>query len=41
MIGTEDFLAPERKFKKASTDKPLEICDHLQRKGCRDTKTQG
>ena len=34
MLGTEDFLAPEHKYKKGSTPvKPLEICDHLQRKG--------
>ncbi|UMB53757.1 alpha-L-fucosidase [Lutibacter sp. A64] len=34
MLGTEDFLAPERKYKKGQKiEKPLEICDHLQRKG--------
>lgn len=34
MLGTEDFLAPEHKYKKGSMpEKPLEICDHLQRKG--------
>jgi alpha-L-fucosidase len=29
LLGTEDFLAPERNWKKEST-KPLEICDTLQ-----------
>ena len=29
VTGTEDFLAPERKWKEKS-DKPLEICDTLQ-----------
>jgi len=33
LTGTEDFLAPERKYKKGEQTKPLEICDHLQRKG--------
>lgn len=34
LLGTEDFLAPERKYKKGEAPaKPLEICDHLQRKG--------
>ncbi len=34
LTGTEDFLAPERKYKKGEQiEKPLEICDHLQRKG--------
>ncbi|MBB3696871.1 alpha-L-fucosidase [Flammeovirga yaeyamensis] len=34
LLGTEDFLAPERKYKKnGKPEKPLEICDHLQRKG--------
>lgn len=32
LLGTEDFLAPERKWEKES-DKPLEICDTLQPKG--------
>ncbi|MGQ1784485.1 MULTISPECIES: alpha-L-fucosidase [unclassified Saccharicrinis] len=32
VLGTEDFLAPERKYKADGTPpKPLEICDHLQR----------
>lgn len=32
LLGTEDFLAPERKFTSDGTiGKPLEICDHLQR----------
>lgn len=29
LLGTEDFLAPERRWNK-KTDKPLEICDTLQ-----------
>ncbi|MEI6865042.1 alpha-L-fucosidase [Flavicella sp.] len=34
LLGTEDFLAPERKYKQGEKiEKPLEICDHLQRKG--------
>ena len=34
LIGTEDFLAPERKYKSdGKPEKPLEICDHLQNKG--------
>ena len=34
LIGTEDFLAPERSYKsKGKPEKPLEICDHLQKKG--------
>ncbi len=33
LLGTEDFLAPERKFETGSKPKiPLEICDHLQKK---------
>ena len=32
LIGTEDFLAPERKFDQKS-DRPLEICDTLQPRG--------
>lgn len=40
MIGTEDFLAPERKFNKGSIETPLEICDHLQRKGWGYTSAQ-
>ncbi len=41
MLGTEDFLAPERKYEKGEVmEKPLEICDHLQRKGWGYTKTQ-
>ena len=33
LLGTEDFLAPERKFNpEEMSGKPLEICDHLQRK---------
>lgn len=32
LLGTEDFLAPERKYKsEGKPEKPLEICDHLQR----------
>ncbi|GAF05962.1 alpha-L-fucosidase [Saccharicrinis fermentans] len=32
VLGTEDFLAPERKYKtEGLPEKPLEICDHLQR----------
>ncbi len=32
VLGTEDFLAPERKYKpEGIPPKPLEICDHLQR----------
>jgi alpha-L-fucosidase len=34
MLGTEDFLAPEHKYKAGDApSKPLEICDHLQRRG--------
>jgi alpha-L-fucosidase len=34
LLGTEDFLAPERKHKSDSKlKKPLEICDHLQNIG--------
>jgi len=34
LLGTEDFLAPERKYESDDKqDKPLEICDHLQRVG--------
>lgn len=34
MLGTEDFIAPERTYKANETPtKPLEICDHLQKKG--------
>ena len=29
LIGTEDFMAPERRWKEKTT-KPLEICDTLQ-----------
>jgi alpha-L-fucosidase len=32
LIGTEDFLAPERKFSQKA-DRPLEICDTLQPHG--------
>ena len=32
LIGTEDFMAPERHFKGTVT-KPLELCDTLQPKG--------
>ena len=32
LLGTEDFRAPERKWK-GETDKPLEICDTLQPRG--------
>lgn len=32
MLGTEDFLAPERKYESdGQPEKPLELCDHLQR----------
>ncbi|WP_372756127.1 alpha-L-fucosidase [Mariniflexile sp.] len=41
MLGTEDFLAPERKYNAdEKIGKPLEICDHLQRKGWGYTKTE-
>ncbi|WP_372757740.1 alpha-L-fucosidase [Mariniflexile sp.] len=41
LLGTEDFLAPERKFDSSEKIKtPLEICDHLQRKGWGYTKTE-
>ncbi|WP_165731324.1 alpha-L-fucosidase [Polaribacter sp. 20A6] len=41
MIGTEDFLAPEHKYRNEGEPKtPLEICDHLQRKGWGYMKTQ-
>jgi alpha-L-fucosidase len=41
MLGTEDFLAPERKYNSDEKIKtPLEICDHLQRKGWGYTKTE-
>lgn len=34
MLGTENFLAPERKYKaNEKPEKPLEIFDHLQKKG--------
>lgn len=34
LLGTEDFLAPERKYEsKEMPEKPLEICDHLQKYG--------
>jgi len=34
LLGTEDFLAPERSYKSGEKPpKPLEICDHLQRNG--------
>ncbi|TAN37965.1 MAG: alpha-L-fucosidase precursor [Verrucomicrobia bacterium] len=32
LVGTEDFLAPERRFNKKS-DRPLELCDTLQPDG--------
>jgi alpha-L-fucosidase len=41
MLGTEDFLAPERKYKANEKPlKPLEICDHLQKKGWGYTKVE-
>ena len=41
LLGTEDFLAPERKYKSGEEiEKPLEICDHLQRKGWGYTKAE-
>ncbi len=41
LLGTEDFLAPERKYDKGNKpQKPLEICDHLQKKGWGYTKTE-
>ncbi|REE00183.1 alpha-L-fucosidase [Marinoscillum furvescens] len=41
LIGTEDFLAPERKYKgEGKPEKPLEICDHLQKKGWGYLKTE-
>lgn len=41
MLGTEDFLAPERKYKAdEKPNKPLEICDHLQKKGWGYTKAE-
>lgn len=34
LLGTEDFLAPERKYKAdEKPEKPLELCDHLQKRG--------
>ena len=34
LLGTEDFLAPERKYQsEGKPEKPLEICDHLQNNG--------
>lgn len=34
LLGTEDFLAPEKSYKSDNKPlKPLEICDHLQRNG--------
>jgi alpha-L-fucosidase len=34
LLGTEDFLAPERSYKSGKKPpKPLELCDHLQRNG--------
>jgi alpha-L-fucosidase len=34
LLGTEDFLAPEKTYKSVEKPaKPLEICDHLQRIG--------
>ncbi len=41
LLGTEDFLAPERKYKAENKpEKPLEICDHLQKKGWGYTKSE-
>jgi alpha-L-fucosidase len=41
MLGTEDFLAPEHKFNADNLpETPLEICDHLQKKGWGYTKTE-
>lgn len=41
MLGTEDFLAPERKYNASENiEIPLEICDHLQRKGWGYTNTE-
>lgn len=41
MLGTEDFLAPERKYSSDEIpEKPLEICDHLQKKGWGYTKLE-
>lgn len=41
LLGTEDFLAPERKYKaEDKPDKPLEICNHLQKKGWGYTKAE-
>ena len=34
LLGTEDFLAPERTYQSdGKPEKPLEICDHLQNNG--------
>ncbi len=34
LLGTEDFLAPERSYKaEGIPEKPLEICNHLQERG--------
>jgi alpha-L-fucosidase len=38
-IGTEDFMAPEHRFK-GETDKPLEICTTLQKGGWGHIKSQ-
>jgi alpha-L-fucosidase len=38
LLGTEDFMAPERRWKGTAT-KPLEICDTLQPKGWGYIKT--
>ncbi|GAC16465.1 alpha-L-fucosidase [Aliiglaciecola lipolytica] len=41
LLGTEDFLAPERKFDKSKGSRvPLELCDHLQRKSWGYDKSQ-
>ncbi|WP_372753259.1 alpha-L-fucosidase [Labilibaculum sp.] len=41
LLGTEDFLAPEHKYKaEDGITKPLEICDHLQKKGWGYTKSE-
>lgn len=39
LLGTEDFMAPERNWK-SKTEKPLELCDTLQPKGWGYKKTE-
>jgi len=41
LLGTEDFLAPEHKYDAGKKPKvPLELCNHLQKKGWGYTKSE-